>query len=93
MFACSSTLCLFFSQSTNGKGQSQRLPMKGEDNRQNTAEPVMAGVHHKSSITQGNTGDVTRGQQDPRKASECQQGGNASEKVRPDTRTNQRQPF
>lgn len=76
---------VFFSKSTNGKGQSQRLPIKGDESRQNNAEPVMTGVHHKSSITQGNTEDRTRGQQDPRKASERQQKENTSDKVHPDT--------
>ncbi|TWW57963.1 probable ubiquitin carboxyl-terminal hydrolase MINDY-4 [Takifugu flavidus] len=65
------------SLSTNSKGQNQRLPKKDEDYRQNNAEPLMAGVHHKSSITQGNSGESTRGCQDLRKASERQQRGNS----------------
>lgn len=90
MFAYFSTLCfsffIFSSKSTNGKGQSQRLPIKGEDSRQNSAESGMSGVHHKSSLT----GDLTQGQRDPRKASEHQQRANACEKVRLDTQRTQK---
>lgn len=76
---------VFSPKNTNGKGQSQRLPIKEEDGRQNNGEPD---VHHKR--TQRSPGDLTRGQQDLGKASERQQRGNASEKVRPDTQRTQK---
>lgn len=78
---------LFFSpsKSTNNKGQNQRLPKKDEDYRQNNADPLMAGIHHKSSITQGNSGESTRGCQDLRKASERQQRGYSYETEALDT--------
>lgn len=81
---------IFSSKSTNGKGQSQRLPIKGEDSRQNNAEAGMTGFHHKSSLIQGNTGDLTEGQQDPRKASVHQQRGNTVEKVCSDKQRTQK---
>lgn len=74
------TLCFLFfppSKSTNNKGQNQRLPKRDEDYRQNNAEPLVAGIHHESSIAQGNSGESTRGCRDLRKASEHQQRGNS----------------
>lgn len=80
IFALSLRLLFFFPyKSTNNKGQSQRPPKKDEDYRQNNADPLMAGIHHKSSITQGNSGESTRECQDLRKASGRQQRGNSYE--------------
>lgn len=94
MFAYFSTLCFiswyFPPKSANGKGQSQRLPIKAGESGINNAEPAMTGVRHKSSTTQGNTEDLTGGQQDPRQASERHQRADTPDKVHPDTRRSQK---
>lgn len=81
---------MFSSKSTNGRGQSQRLPVRGADSRRNTEDPGMTDVHRKSSVSQGKTGDATRGHQDPRTASERQQRGNTSEEECPHTQRTQK---
>lgn len=91
LFCFISCFCFFSSsKTTNSKGQNRRLPKKDEENRQNNAQPVMTDIHHKSTITQGNAGEFTRGHQDLRKASVEQQRGNGYENEGLDTQKTQK---